>query len=259
MPKTKTIDNETVKVIREQRRILFEAVVLALLVHALLLLLFVCKPPAPGYRAAGSPGISFMNLTNLAPVQRRQLQNWLEYHEPSMLSAPHARYGYNQLAPQISFRAAGSDREIKTLPPQIPASRPPAFNRLKTHPGLETDSYRNYVLFHPPQLFPDAETQTPKPLPPLKYPIIRSGNRVLEIALSPTLRQRAEAVNAKTLEIDCQAETGDLFPRIAILRSSGNCDFDMAVLHQLSLPLAAMMKNTGNLNISIKWREENTK
>jgi hypothetical protein len=259
MPKTKTINNESGKfdnVNKAHRRIIFAAVILTLAVHGLLLVLFDYEPPAPAYKSTGSPGISFMNLGNLKAVKKQQLQNWLEYHEPSMISAPHSKYGYNRLVLHTGFRTAQADRVLKITRAQMPPPQINKFRELELHNNSGSDLFTNYILY-PSQLKLAPFSGSGKKLKVTaerQYPQIQANGKPLELSLSPELLKKAAMLKVKIMEIDYRPGPDKLFPRVAVSRSSGNHDFDMAVLHELSLPLASIVGKSNSLNIKIKWR-----
>ena len=259
MPKTKTINNESKKVDKADkvnkahRRITFAAIAIALLIHGLLLVLFNYEQPVPVYKTAGSPGVSFMSLGSLKNVRKQQLQNWLEYHEPSMISAPH-KYGYNQLVPRTGFRVTRTDRALKLTKPQLPPLKINEFSELKPHNDSENDFFSNYIL-HPPQLkLPSSSIKKIEIKTEQKYPQLKANGKLIELSLSPKLLKKAVELKAKGMEINYRPGPGKLFPRVAVYKSSGNHDFDMAVLRELSLPLASMLEKNNKMLVTIKWQ-----
>ena len=257
MPKIQKISNEikqAEKVNRDHRKITFAAVTLALLIHGLLLVLFDYDSPAPVYKTTGSPGVSFMSLGNLKSAKRQQLQNWLEYHEPSMISAPHNKYGYNQLVPQVNFRAAQTDLAVQNTKPEIPSATISKFRDLKPHGDSQRDLFKNYILHQPQIKLPSAAVKTTAfQKEKEQFPQIKANGKLIKLSLGPELIKKAGALKAKRMEINYRPGIDELFPRVVILKSSGNRDFDMAVLHELSLPLTSILKKS-DMTIHIKWR-----
>ena len=257
MPKTKTIKNEPDKfdkVNKSHRRVTFAAIVMALLIHGLLLVLFKYEPPAPVYKTTGSPGVSFMSLGSLKTVKQQQLQNWLEYHEPSMISAPHSKYGYSQLIPHASFRSTQADQALKLTKSQMPPVKVNEFKELQTSRDFENDIFSNYIL-HPPQLKLPAPIEKKVEIkPPAKYPLLKANGKLLELSLSPELLKKAANLKVKEMEINYRPGPDKLFPRITVFKSSGNRNFDMAVLHELSIPFASILEKNKGMTVTIKWR-----
>ena len=54
-------------------------------------------------------------------------------------------------------------------------------------------------------------------------------------------------------------EHSKLLPRVVIVNSSGNHDFDMLVLRELSLRIGDIARNSKDFTISIQWRKEDSK
>ena len=140
---------KTKEIPRMQRRIFFGAIMLALLVHGLLLVLFEYAPSEKTYRSTHTAGVTFMNLASQTPEKRREILNWLEYHEPSLISVPNAKYGYNQLTPNIDFRPAQPDKVHKADLPEVPTKKPKEFSSLKMHNKAENILLRNLIFKHP--------------------------------------------------------------------------------------------------------------
>ena len=139
---------------RIQRRIFFGAIILALLVHGLLLVLFKYAPLEKTYSNIRTAGITFMNLASQPPAKRRELLNWLEYHEPSLISAPNAKYGYNQLIPYTDFRPAQPDKVYNADLPKVPEKKLKGFSSLKMHQQAENTLSQNFIFKHPHKVIP---------------------------------------------------------------------------------------------------------
>lgn len=248
---------KTKKEISARRRILLSAIILALLVHGLLLMLFVCKAPVQVYSAARTAGVTFMDLKNQDPAERRRFLNWLEYHEPSLISVPNARYGYNQLNPRVKFRAARPDLAWNNILPESPENSLPGFEDLKPHAKPENDLSNSFV-FHNFQRVPDIlEKANAGPLPPeTEYPLIKRDDKTLHWFLSEQLLEDAEKLRAKPLCVRYDLKHSRLLPRVMIMESSGNRDFDLRVLRELALHLEDIAGDGNEFAISIQWRKK---
>jgi len=246
---------KTKKVSRFQRRIFFGAIILTLLVHGLLLVLFKYAPAEKIYSNPRTAGVTFMNLSNQTPAKRHELLNWLEYHEPSLISAPNAKHGYNQLNPYVNFRAASPDKIHKTVLPESPANKLRIFNALTIHKKVEDDLSYHFIFNRLVQV--PASTKLSKPvLPELKFPLIKHDNTVLKLSLSSYLLKDAQKLKAKPMTINYSLKHSKMLPRVVIVNSSGNHDFDMLVLRELSLHIDDISQDSKDFTISIQWRKE---
>lgn len=239
-----------------QRRIFFGAIILALLVHGLLLVLFKYAPAKRTYSNTRTAGVTFMNLATQPETKRRELLNWLEYHEPSLISAPDAKYGYNQLMPHVDFRPAQADKVYKTTLPDVPEKKLKEFSSLKTHNKEENSLLRNFIFKHPHIVIPE----TPRPaVPEIKYPLVKNGNKVLDLSFSSYLLKDSQKLEAKPMLISYDLKSGKILPRVEVVKSSGNYDFDMQVLRELSLHIDDLAKGDKDFTISIQWYKEEAK
>jgi hypothetical protein len=244
---------KTKKISRIQRRIFLGAIILALLVHGVLLVLFEYAPAKKIYSNTRTAGVTFMNLASQPPAKRRKLLNWLDYHEPSLISAPNEKYGYNQLNPYVDFRAAYSDKVHQTVLPDIPEKKPKEFTFLKIHNQGEDVLSQNFIFKRPHQV----TVETPKPvLPDIKYPLLKNGNKILPLSFSPYLLKDSQKLKAKAMLINYNLEQSKILPRVVIVNSSGNYDFDMLVLRELSLHIDDIALGSKDFTISIQWRGE---
>jgi hypothetical protein len=243
-----------------QREILFVAIMLTLLVHGLLLVLFVYTPSKKVYNNRRTAGITFMNLANQAPGKRRELLNWLEYHEPSLISAPNAKYGYNQLNPYKSFRKARPDKKYQAVLATSPKSSLKEFDTLNMHKQRQNDSSDDFIFHHIGQVPKSFKAVKPKSLlPEVKFPLVRHNDIVLKLSLSSYLLKDAEKLKAKSMSINYNLEQSELLPRVVIVDSSGNRDFDMSVLRELSLQIDNISRDRKDFTIKIQWRREASK
>ncbi len=240
-----------------QRKIFFEAIIIALSVHGLLLVLFVYTPSAKVYSNARTAGITFMNLANQAPEARNQLLNWLEYHEPSLISAPNVKYGYNQLNPPVSLRKARADIKYKTVFPKSPKSSLKKFTALNMHKKEKNDLSENFI-FHRLGQIPVSLKQAEQKPPSLEseFPVIKRDNVVLKLSLPAYLLKDSEKLKAKSMSIDYNLGHSKLLPRVMIVKSSGCRDFDMRVLRGLSLQIEDISQGNNDFRINIQWRKE---
>lgn len=241
---------------RFQRRIFFGAIILALLVHGLLLVLFEYAPSKKIYNNTRTAGVTFMNLANQAPEKQRKLLNWLEYHEPSLISAPNAKYGYNQLNPYVNFRAAHPDKVHQIVLPESPENKPRKFTPLEIHEQPQDVSPQISIFNRPKR----AAVKTAKTvLPKVEYPLIKNDNIVLKMSFSPYLLKDSQKLKAKPMLINYNLEYSKQLPRVIVVKSSGSHDFDMLVLRELSLHISDIAHDSKDFTISIKWRKEDFK
>ena len=242
---------------RIQRKIFFEAIILTLLLHGLLVVLFTYSPPTRGYNNTGTAGITFMNLANQPPAKKQELLNWLEYHEPSLISAPNVKHGYNQLNPYTSFRKVHPDKKYKAVLPTSPKSILKNFDALNMHRQRHNDSSGDFIFHRLGQIPISVKMTKPKSLPPqIKFPLIKHNNTVLKLSLSPYLLKDAEKLKAKSMSINYNLKHSKLLPRVVIADSSGNHGFDMSVLRELSLQLDKISQSDEDFTINIQWRKE---
>ena len=240
------------EVSRMQLTTFLAAIILALLVHGLLLVLFEYSPSKKIYNNTRTAGVTFMNLANQAPEKQRELLNWLEYHEPSLISAPNSQYGYNQLSPYVNFRTAHPDKVHQIVLAKSPESKPKKFTALKIHKGENTSSH-SFMFNRPKRL----AVKAPKViLPIVKYPLIKHDNTVLKLAFSPYLLKDSQKLKAKPMLINYNLERSKQLPRVIVVKSSGNHDFDMLVLRELSLHITDISRGNKDFTISIQWRKE---
>ena len=243
----------TKKISGIQRKIFFAAIILALLAHGLLLVLFVYAPSTKIYNNRRTAGITFMNLDNQAPEKKRELLNWLEYHEPSLISAPNARHGYNQLNPHVIFRKARPDKKHQTVLATSPKSSLAKFGVLNMHERRGNDSFDDFI-FHRLGRVP-VQFRAVK-LPEVKFPLVKHNNLVLKLSFSSYLLKDAEKLKAKSMSINYNLEQSKLLPRVVIIDSSGSRDFDMSVLRELSLRIDDISRGCKDFTINIQWRRE---
>jgi len=250
----------TKKTSRIQRKIFFAAIILTLLAHGLLLVLFAYKPATRVYNNQNTLGITFMNLANQAPEKRRELLNWLEYHEPSLISAPNAKHGYNQLNPYVSFRKAHPDKKHQTVLATSPKSSLKEFDILNMHEQRGNDSSDDFIFHRLGRVPVQSMTLKPKPLlPEVKFPLLKRNNLILKLSLSSYLIKDAEKLKAKSMSINYNLEQSKLLPRVIIVDSSGSRDFDMSVLRELSLQIDDISRGSKDFTINIQWRREASK
>ena len=250
----------TKNISRIQRKMFFAAIILALLAHGLLLVLFAYKPATRIYNKQNTLGITFMNLANQAPDKRRELLNWMEYHEPSLISAPNARHGYNQLNPYTNFRKAHPDKKHQAVLATSPKSSLRKFDLLNMHEQKKNDSSDDFIFHRLGRVSALSGTLKPKPLlPEIKFPLLKHNDIVLKSALSSYLIKDAEKLKAKSMSIDYNLEQSKLLPRVIIVDSSGSRGFDMSVLRELSLQIDDISLNRKKFTITIQWRREASK
>ncbi|MDD5598093.1 MAG: hypothetical protein PHV82_09120 [Victivallaceae bacterium] len=250
-------NTKTEKDISVQRKILLLAIAIALLVHGLLLALFVYKAPPRIYSAARTAGVTFMDLRNQDPAGRRQFLNWLEYHEPSLISAPDMKYGYNQLNPRTKFRDARPDIACRTVLPEGTKNSLKEFEDLKLHERPQTALPDNFV-FHSFQRIPDilAKPAAGPAAPETEYPLIRRGDKILNLSLSEQLFEDSEKLKPEPMSIRYDFKHSRLLPRAEIIESSGNRDFDLRVLREFALHPEDIAGEEGEFTISIQWRKK---
>ena len=201
-----------------------------------------------------------MNLDNQAPEQKRELLNWLEYHEPSLISAPNAKYGYNQLNPHKCFRKARPDKKYQTVLATSPKSSLKKFHILNMHEHRRNDSSNDFIFHRLGRVPVQSGTVKPKPLlPEVKFPLVKHNNLVFKLSLSSYLLKDAEKLKAKSMSINYNLEQSKLLPRVVIIASSGNRDFDMSVLRELSLQINNISRGSKDFTINIQWRREVSK
>ena len=250
--------NTTSKTVsRAHRTIFFEAVILTLLIHGLLLVFFVYAPPPQAYSNVRTASVTFMSLSNQNPEKRRQLLNWLEYHEPSLISAPNAKYGYNQLNPYIDFREVRPDRKYQLVLPEARKNSIKKFTGLELHAPVKNDLAQN-LIFHPLGKLPAPPEPASSKLPPteIKYPLIKHNDSVLQMSLTPSLEKRALALQAKPMTVSFHWGRVKLVPRMLITASSGNRDFDLEVLRELRLKIDEISPEHKDFRLNIQWRKE---
>jgi hypothetical protein len=247
----------TKKTSQIQRKIFFAAIILTLLAHGLLLVLFVYTPSTKVYSNRRTAGVTFMNLANQAPEKRRELLNWLEYHEPSLISAPNVKHGYNQLNPHTRFRKAHPDKKHQTVLATSPKSSLKKFDILNMHKQKESDSSDDFIFHRLGRIPVSSRTAKPRPLiPEVKFPLVKHNDIVLKLSLSSYLLKDAEKLQAKPMSIDYNLEQSKLLPRVIIVASSGSRDFDMSVLRELSLQIDDISRGSKDFTINIQWRRE---
>ena len=240
---------------RMQLTTFLAAIILALLIHGLLLVLFKYAPSERIYNNTRTAGVTFMNLSNQAPEKQQELLNWLEYHEPSLISAPNAKYGYNQLSPYVNFRAAHPDKVYQIVLPKSPENKPEKFTALEIHKGKNISS-SHFMFKRPKQVAVKAPAAV---LPEVKYPLIKHDNIVLKLAFSPYLRKDSKKLKAKSMLIDYNLTHSRQLPRVVVVKSSGNHGFDMLVLRELSLRIEDIARDSKDFTISIQWRKEDSR
>jgi hypothetical protein len=253
----RTIDKDQ----KNQRKIVIEALILTLLIHALLLFLFVYNPGEKLYSNVKSAGITFMNMNNQSPEKREQLMNWLEYHDPSLISAPNTKYGYSKINAPVKFREARPDRKYKVDFPKSPKGSLTEFEDLSSLPIPETSRSQNFImqpLGHNPDILkkPDpVKVSTPE----IKYPLVKCNGNVLNLSLPDTLIERAKKFNARPTSIHFQWTPNQMLPRTELIQSSGDRNFDMSVIAELLLQADNIPHEAGDLQIRIEWQKGGAK
>lgn len=236
------------------------AIILTLLVHGVLLVLFKYTPARKIYSNTRTAGVTFMNLANQAPGKRHELLNWLEYHEPSLISAPNVRHGYNQLNPYVNFRPARPDKIYKTVLPEIPKNKFRNFDTLALHNQGQSNLASNFIFNHNiyVRILPKITAAKPT-LPEVKYPLFKNSSTILTLPLSSYLLNDSVKLKAKPMLINYNLKRSKQLPRVVIVKSSGNRDFDMSVLRELSLYIDEISQGSKDFTISIQWRKEASK
>ncbi|MDD5697058.1 MAG: hypothetical protein PHH77_00425 [Victivallaceae bacterium] len=245
------------KKIRAARRIFFAAVILALAIHGLLVGLFAYTPAEKVYNNTRTAGVFFLNLGNQPPEKRRELLNWLEYHDPTLIAAPNAKYGYNQLNPQVNFRRAQPDLNYRPVIPEAPASVPEKFENLPLHQAPENEPAQGFI-FHNLGRMPAAVKAAVllSGSPPPAYPLITSGGKPLKLTLPPALVEQAEQAGVKPITVDFRWGKIKLLPRVTLITSSGNRNLDLAVMRELMLHLETVAPDCRDSRLNIQWRSE---
>jgi hypothetical protein len=251
----------TDKDLKNQRKVVMEALALTLLIHALLLLLFVYKPDEKIYSNTSGAGIIFMNINNQPTEKREQLMNWLEFHDPSLISAPNTKYGYSHVNAPVKFRKPQPDRNYKQNFPKSPERSLAQFRELSPPPAPEANLAQNFIM-HPLGHNPDilkkpqmVKASTPEP----EYPLIKCNGKILKLVLPAPLTEHAVKIKAKATSIYFRWTPGQMLPRTELTESSGDRNFDMSVIAELLLEADNIPRESGDLNIRIEWRKEEKK
>ncbi len=244
---------KTKEVSRMQKRIFFVAIILALLVHGLLLVLFEYAPSKKIYSNTHTAGVTFMNLDSQPPAKRRELLNWLEYHEPSLISAPNPKYGYNQLIPYSDFRPAQADKFHKADLPEVPEKKLKEFSSLDVDGNTKRSLLQSSIFKHPHKVASEVPETA---VPDIKYPLVKNGDTVLELSFSSYLLKDSQKLKAKPMLINYSLKRNKMLPRVEVVNSSGSYDFDMQVLRELSLHIDKLAKDGNDFKISIEWHGE---
>jgi hypothetical protein len=242
------------KASRLQQRIFFGAIIITLLIHGLLLVLFDYTPSKKTYSNSRTAGITFMNLANQSPPKRAELLSWLEYHEPSLISAPNVKHGYNQLTPHVNFRKAHPDKIYQVVLPKSPKNSLKNFSTLGMHKTPINNLSENFIFKHPGHMTSGKIVKAS--LPEVKYPLIKNNNTILKLSFSSYLLKDSEKLKAKSMSIHYNLEQSKMLPRVVVVDSSGNRDFDMLLLRELSLRMDDISQSSKDFTISIQWRKE---
>lgn len=118
------------------RRIICEAVGIVVLFHLILLGLFRYAPRIAEAAGAERKPVMMLNLAALPEEERQFWDNWLTYHDPSLISRPDRKYTYSAVRQEAAFREALPGHAAK-LPLAEPEPRPAiGFGRLPQLPSV---------------------------------------------------------------------------------------------------------------------------
>ena len=253
---------QTTETIKKEKnphiKIVSAAIILTLLIHGLLLVLFEYSPSKPVYSEAENTDISFMNLASETKAKRQELLNWLEYHEPSMISAPHSKYGYKQLSTDIDFRPAKNDLERKEVLAEKKAKALKAFETIKPQEPRKKILSGDF-LFHRLGRIPqslDIKPASKQISETTVFPQIKADGKSIKLNLSKDLIKEAEKNKAQSMQIGVHWKKSSLLPRVDIEKSSGNDEIDMEVLREIMLQTDNISRTENDIKINIKWRKE---
>lgn len=98
-----------------------EALVVALLVHAVLFVLAGHQPEARGSAVPRSPGVTLWTRSGLPAEEWRKLVRWTEVHNPALIARADTASGYAALLEKHRERAVAALRaEVPLSEPQLP-------------------------------------------------------------------------------------------------------------------------------------------
>lgn len=239
------------------KTIVFQAAVITVLFHMALLYSFRYSPPAKAVPATKSQQIIMWNTAGAHP-QSKAFNNWLEYHDPTLISRPGKAYGYGAGLRDFEVR-----RSIKDMPKTEEQSETvnfKEFNNLPEGQRLETDISERFVYYRTFGIAPG--TQQEIAAPQLKYPVVKTDSGVLlkDVFADESVIRKAAAVkltNPTRLNVIYQGK--DFMPRITVAESCGSAGLDTFAVRKFMLDQRILdglkLKKGDTTRLNIYWKE----
>jgi hypothetical protein len=234
------------------RKIVVAALVTTLAVNLLLLLLFDYAPPPPLKVPVKPFRTMMLDLSSPQRHWHHEVNDWILYQNPSLMSRPDYRFGYSRVAQMPSYRAVLPALQVE--PPDLivrMAIRPFEMLPAGVYPhgragGVELQGLRTIDPRSINTVYPQTE--------PLSYPLVVADGR-------PLRKIRFEAVNvppnSKPTRLLMNVEAPGMLPRVVVTGSSGDAALDREAVRVL-LEHAGQASPDANSSheLIVYWRKD---
>lgn len=248
-----------ISLIGNRKLIIAEALMIAVIFHLVLLVSFDYAPQKAKLSSQEEPIISLLNMPDTKSPAGKELLNWLEYRDPSVVSSPYSKYSYSATNRKPAFRKPLPDQPLPEAMPSPPKVSFPRFEKLSANTNKQYDAAFHFINYStvPPAV---EQTDSSKVAIPPKYPLSLLNNSIpVELELDSSLAELGKEVSAEpTLVKLYPGEQEDLMPRIDVMSSSGSQTLDMAAVRALLLKTKELSRSTPQF-VTVYWRQEEQK
>ena len=233
------------KELRARRLILVQALLCAVLFHALLAISFVYKNPPPSVEP-GKPLYNHMVTLDNSQEGMVQLNNWLKYHDPTLFIKPSRKFGFSATPHRSQFDVIPQDLRPSNRP--VGLTRPASKRQRLLNKPVPVDFLTGYETT-PPR--PGYRTLT-NAASPRNYPVLVDNQQ--RLLLAPGLKNfNAKGVGRATTLKVIAAGRG-LIPRVVLKGTCGRRDLDsLAVNLVLRACVSGKLKTEKEQDLSMIW------
>jgi hypothetical protein len=238
--------------VNKHKIIVVQAIAVTILFHLILLFSFAYIPAAEVQPDYGVRRIALLNLAGGTRPEHHEIINWMEYHDPSMISRPGYNYGYSSVARRQAFRTPVSDLARKTSLEEPRAINVKNFDPLTPIKGTSFDRISHFVCYK--TLAPGIREKE-KTVTKAEYPKILKDDSVLEIAIPQKTVELGKEVAVGPTIVKVTSFGEGFFPRFSIISSSGSKNLDMAIVKILMGNQDKIGLGKEPVSITVYWNQ----
>jgi hypothetical protein len=238
--------------VNKHKIIVVQAIAVTILFHLILLFSFAYIPASEVQPDYGVKRIALLNLASGTRPEHHEIINWMEYHDPAMISRPGSNYGYSSVASQRIFRSPVSDLARKSSMEEPKAINVKSFDPLKPVKGTSFDRISHFVCYK--TLAPGIREKE-KAVTKAEYPKIFKEDSVLEITIPEKTVELGKEVAVGPTIIKVKSFGNEFFPRFSIISSSGSKSLDMAIVKILMENQDKIGLGKEPVSITIYWNQ----